>query len=1043
MKSISLQLQGSIKIERDGHELTGFGTKKARALFIFLSLERDHPHSREVLSSLFWPDQPDKLSRQSLRQALSNIKKILGAEDYLHIRPQDVEINPNVEIWSDTGEIEAIIEACGRHNHWDIEHCLPCIQRQLRILTLYNGEFLSGYSFQDSILFDEWLILRRERLHQAGLNAHTMLSHYYERRGEFDIALDHARAQIVMEPWREEAHYQAMRLYYSKDERSRALAQYKDCLRIIKVEFGANPSKETQTLAKVILDEEPLANRIKPCPQKPIIEFVGREKEKKELVEILSCWESRLITLLGTGGVGKSSLAKNIAIDQYGLYQDGIYFVPLGESHDVFSSISSALGMRSADQEIGVCDYLRDKNLLLILDNFDHLIPSAASLSKLLESAQHLQIIVTSRERLNLREERVIVLKGLPYPEDKLNDGWESCESMELFKKRIQQRDPGFEFSDNQVLAMKAICRRVEGLPLAIEMASSSIIENNETKLLESLQKGFDAGISNLRNIPERHQSLRVVFDHSWQALSPEEQGQMATLSIFRGGFSEEAALVVAGINKQVLTSLIHKSLVRMEEQGRYSLHEINREFASEKLSPDNAGWKNHALYYSQLPQNSAISSSAKVLDILDKEDANLVAAWEWSVNHDEIAFLHRLLPNLTYLFLLRGPLSEGEQLINIAIEKLGLDKEHMMLIEDLHYSLARIYLAQMRYSEMIGLVRNLPPSEKTLFAQGQALSAQGECEEARPFLEKALVLARSSSDVVLELDSLRELGNVANRLTEFETAVAYYSECLELAQKLGDLRNISAVQNNWASIDWELGDLEAAQERYIKALSIYRRLGNRLGEAKALNNLSNIMADRGEMAKSLDYCRRALAIHKDMGNIRGESAVLNNIGATLFLLKEYDSARKNYLRALELYRLSDNNQAIAETLGNLSLLDCIQGNLEEGRQMANEAIKLSDAVGDKINLANSYFYLARIEETAGNVNEAEKDLNQALELRNLVPHSARILEIKVELANIAFRKGEISLAKSLIKSVEEYTDSIDNTNDPERIMGLIATIQN
>lgn len=1040
MKKITLHLQGTTQITHAGHELQGFGTKKTRALFIYLSLERSQPHSRQTLSSLFWPEQSEKLARQSLRQALSNIRKLLGEEDYLLITPQNVQINPDVEIWSDTGEIEAIVNACEQHRHRDIAHCLPCVQRQLQIASIYHGEFLSGFSLQDSILFDEWMILRRERMHQAGLGAHTVLADYFERRDEFDQALHHAKSQIEMEPWLEEAYCQTMRLYYSHGKRSQALAQYQECQRIINKEFGVGLSKHTQALAKLILDEEPLADSGKHCPQKPMVEFIGRKEEIKKFEELLAQGGSRLTTILGPGGVGKSSLAIAIAINQHGLYKDGIFFVPLAESHDVLFSLSSALGLKPAGQGISVYDYLKDKDMLLVLDNFDHLIPTASCISTLLRDAPNLQVLVTSRERLNLHEEHVMILKGLSFPKRKSTGHWNSYDSMALFQQRILQGNPDFDFSEQQVITLLSICRKVEGLPLAIEMASSVVVENKGESLLEALQNEFYSSSIKLQNIPERHRSLQIVFNYSWRMLSLEEQKHLVSLTVFKGGFSEEAALVVAGIKKQSLLNLVNKSLLRQDEPGRFSLHEVNWQMVSEKLSQDDAGWEKHAQYYAQC---STSSSSPEVIGFLDKEALNLVTAWDWSLRHQKIALLQQLLPTISQLFEFRGPLAEGEQLFTNGILTINEWENCSEMVEELKYSLLRIYLAQMRFPEVLELVRELPHSARALFAEGQALSAQGKADEARPILENALVLARSAKDQILEMSCLRELGNVANRLAEYEDAITNYSQCLEIAHALGDYRNISAVQNNWGSIEWDLGELDAAQARFNEALSIYRKIGNRLGEAKALNNLSNIMADRGELTQSLEYCRQALAIHKDMGNIRGESSVLNNIGATYFLLSDYDAARNYYQRALALYRLSENNQAVAETLGNLSLMDCIQGQLEEGRSKAKEAIRLAHAAGDKVNEANSHYFLARIEVDAGNLDKAEKELVEALELRQTVPHPAKLLEIQVEFANIAYQKGAVAEAKHTVTQVNEYMENINSVNEPQRMMAIIKQIQN
>ncbi len=238
---------------------------------------------------------------------------------------------------------------------------------------------------------------------------------------------------------------------------------------------------------------------------------------------------------------------------------------------------------------------------------------------------------------------------------------------------------------------------------------------------------------------------------------------------------------------------------------------------------------------------------------------------------------------------------------------------------------------------------------------------------------------------------------------------------------------------------DWEF---RCRGKRYQEALQLYRQLGNRTGEAKALNNLSNVSAERGELEKSLIYGLDALAIHREMGNIRGQGAVMNNLGATYHSMREYDAARSYYLGALDSYRSMGNDQAIAETLANLSLLDCVQGRLEEGRKKANEAIALSEAVGDIVNMSNAYYYLGRIEIADGNLESAEISFHKAYDLRQTVPHPGHLLEIEVELMNIAYQRRETGRAKKLMAEVLSKLDCVDSASDPERVLGLMARLK-
>jgi DNA-binding SARP family transcriptional activator/predicted ATPase/Tfp pilus assembly protein PilF len=1038
---LTLFLLGGFHLKRDGSPLTGFATDKARALLAYLTVERARPHRRESLAALLWPEQSNERARQSLRQALSHLKSALGSDEVLLVTPQDVQIHPQAEVWTDVSEIERLVRACESHRHRNLEHCLPCLKRQEQIAALAQGEFLAGFPSQNSEPFEEWLVLTRERLHQAAMTAHLTLANFHERRGETETAIKHARAQIALEPWREEAHRQVMRLLTQSGQRSAALVQYRACKRALQAELATAPTAETEHLREIIQAGKPLpAPKISKLPVPPT-SFVGRVREQAEIAEHLADPSCRLLTILSMGGLGKSRLAIQTASAHLGLYRDGVVFVPLLDARDPLEAIAAALGpsnpaagLNRLDQRLA--DFLREKDLLLVLDNFEPLVERAGSLCPLLEAAPGLQILVTSRERLRLREEWVYGLEGLSYPANGvqysiLESG--TFDSIALFEIRATRGDSRFRLTPACFAEVAAICQMVEGNPLAIELAASAVTDRSPGELLAALRQTFDALDHRLRNLPERHRSLRAVFAHSWNLLLPDEQTRLANLSVFVGGFSADAAFAVTEISSTQLADLAAKSLVRRETEGRYSLHESIRQFAAEKLEDAQAARQRHGAYYANWAAQFNGAAQAGALDLLQVEHANLRAAWEFLVE-ENFDLTASLLPALSLLFSLRGPLSEGEALFAATLSQSRLPSSLKIALT---LELARLYNAQTRHAEAIALARSVPESASSLLAEGQALSAQGEGEAARPVLEKALALA--GEDKRLRADCLRELGNVANRLAEYDLAVPLYQQTLALARELGDLRSESATLNNWAAVEWDLGELDAARTHYEQALALYRQLGNRLGESKALNNLSNVLADQGDLNGSLIFCRQALEIHREMGNPRGQSAALNNLGATYFGLKKYDAARKSYQQALALHRTSGNQQAQGETLANLALLDCVQGRLGEGRETARQAIALAEQTGDKVNLANALYYLGRIELAAGEFTAAESALSRALDLRRVsAPHPGRLAELQAELALLALEQGDAALARERIAPVLASLDALDGADEPDRIKSLV-----
>jgi DNA-binding SARP family transcriptional activator/predicted ATPase len=1065
MTKLSIQLLGAFQVEHDGRPVNGFATDKARALLAYLAVERERPHRRESLSALLWPEQNDERARQSLRQALSHLKQALGGEDFLLISPQDIQLNPQASVWIDVSESAALARASQRHRHRSIECCLPCLRRQQNLLEIYAGDFLNGFPSQNSENFEEWVTLTRERLRQQAMSAHILLADLYELRGDQPTALEHAYAQISLEPWREEAHRQVMRILAQNGERSKALAQYHACRRVLANELGVAPTAETTALFETIQNGDLPPPKIVPHPPEPATSFIGRTREQSEIAELLADPTCRLVTLLGMGGVGKSSLAMQIARTHNGIYRDGVFFVPLIGVNDAPGAIAVAIGQPAPDAGTRLAELLRNKQILLVLDNFEHLVESSDGLTDVLAAAPGLQILVTSRERLRLREESVYMLEGLSFPQEGENDLPDPrvFDALALFETRAAQIDPRFRLTRNILPDVLEICRLVEGLPLAIELAASAVSDRSCAEVALALSQTFGTLLPALRNFPARHRSLRAVFEHTWNILSTQEQRQLVELSVFLGGFSAEAALIVTGTPTPKLADLAAKSLLRRDMDGRYALHESLRQFSVEKLEPAAAARTRHGAYYANLAAHCNGSTSANELDVIQKERANLRAAWEWSFSAHQSESIPGnlkngqlsadLLTGLALLYTLRGPLSEGENLFREAILKLDGDKSQEELKNRLSIELARIYNAQTHHQQAIELAKSVTTSSvdreqqlqaRALLVWGQALGAQGECEAARPILSQALTLARELGDKRVEADSLRELGNAANRLTEYDLAIPLYSQALAISRELGDKRGESATLNNWGSVEYDLGDLAAAQTHYQQSLTLYRELGNLLGEAKALNNLSNVSADQGDLAASLQYSQQAVHIHREMGNPRGQSAALNNLGATYYLLGQYDAARKNYQQSLVFYRESGNQQAEAETLANLSLLDCVLGHLVSGRENALKAIRLAEKTGDKVNLANALYYLGRNQLAAGNLDAAEIALQRALDLRHEIPHQGRQAEILAEIAWASQMRARNTQALELLGPVLKLLSdplALNGSDDPFRIYMLTAQI--
>jgi predicted ATPase/DNA-binding SARP family transcriptional activator len=1040
---LTLHLLGAFHVELDGIPLTGFATDKARALLAYLAIEREYSHRREQLSGLLWPEQPEDRARQNLRQALSHLRQALGENHiprYLFIDSQVVQLTPNAPVWVDVHTIKGLAKDCRAHRHSALESCLPCLRRQQKIAELYRGEFLAGFSLPNDNPYEEWVALTRENLQIEAIQALQNLAAYEERRGQYAAARHYALEQVRFEPWREEAHTQAMRLLAYEGQRSAALAQYAACCRALEKELDLPPAPATRLLAEQIQNGLLDAPQPAPCPSPAPASFVGRENEQDELAEMLANPNSRLITLLGPGGVGKTRLALQVARSHAGLYPDGIHFVPLAAAPNCMAALLT-LAERlkvpvapGSDPVQALSDSLPERQMLVVLDNFEQLTNDCQCLGEIIRAAPGIKWMVTSRERLRLREEWVYPLDGLtvpdsPAPVSLLNEPAQPFAALTLFAERAAQAERHFELTPALVPDVISICQLLEGLPLGIELAAAATSQRTCAQIAASLRQTFDNLHPDLRNLPERHASLRAAFEHSWDLLTPEQQAQLACLSVFPASFSPQAAFAVSDTPPQNLFLLVEKSLLRHDSDGRYTLHTSVREFAGKKLANDEPQ-RRLVEFFAEFSAEQARQingqDAGEALLRLQGEHANLRAAWGWAAAEMSQPHLTAsLLRGLGPLYRLRGPMSEGAEVLTETASRLEADTSTPPeLLAELFLELASLYAAMTEFeaavvnaekaAQIAGQAKQDVLQARAFLGLAQALAQQGEFSQALPPAGKALGLARACGETVIEADSLRELGNLAVRRAKDEDARQHYEQALALYRQLGQRRGECAILNNMGLVLMNLGDYEQAFEHYDRARRLYAELGDLRGEAKALNNLSNVTAELGRLDESLGFSQQALAIIEQTGNPRGKSAILHNLGATCLVLGQFEQAEQYFRAVLQDYRASGSHQAEAEMLSNLGLLEHRRGNHRAAEPFLAEAIAYAEKVGDSDTLSNCLYYRGCAESAQENFDRAETNFRQALELRPLERHPARHAEALVELAFACLQNRKAEESKQM-----------------------------
>jgi DNA-binding SARP family transcriptional activator len=378
----------------DGQAITALAYDKVWALLLYLAHAPDHPHRRESLAGLLWPDQPENKALTNLRQALARLRKAIGDPNatppFLRVERTGIQFNAAGDYTLDVSEFTALLTACANHAHRHAERCAACAERREQAVALYRGAFLDKFYVGDSDLFEGWATLVRESLHQDALEAMTRLVAYYEWQGNYAQALHYSQRQLELDPWREEAYRQMMRLLALTGQRSAALHCYERCCTMLELELGVEPSAETTALYEQIraatLDGPVRTNHptlsTKRRPNLPLqpTPFIGRKQELAALADLLADPQCQLITLLGPGGSGKTRLALQAASHESATFADRTTYVslaPLNAAEFIVPTVAAALNFTLAHHaaaERELIQHLRQKELLLVLDNFEHLL---------------------------------------------------------------------------------------------------------------------------------------------------------------------------------------------------------------------------------------------------------------------------------------------------------------------------------------------------------------------------------------------------------------------------------------------------------------------------------------------------------------------------------------------------------------------------------------------------------------------------------------------------------------------------------------------
>lgn len=724
--------------------------------------------------------------------------------------------------------------------------------------------------------------------------------------------------------------------------------------------------------------------------------LIGRQHELAAIVRLLNSPQCRLLTLIGPVGIGKTRLAIEAATPQREAFADGAYFVSLASVNSAtfaVPTIAEAVGFVFHDPEdpkVQLLNYLREKHMLLFLDDFEHLLvegspqgTGAMLLTDILQHAPGVKLLVTSRERLNLQEEWLLEIDGLPFPEDEAHRVAEvdpatvaQFPAVALFVDSACRVRPGFTLTAQNQAEVIRICQLVEGMPLAIKLAAAWVRVLSCREIAQEIERNLGFLATSARDVPERHRSLRAAFDHSWNLLSEDEQQGMRQLSVFRGSFRREAAEQVADATLPLLSALVDKSLLRRNAVGRYEMHDLIRQYATAHLVVDpeehTATYDRYSTYcltrLQQQEEALRTGSRTEALKELGMEIDNLRLAWDWAATHQSVGDIRKAGRGLFWLYEAHGWLQEGEAVFQQAVEALQ------------------------------GAVK--PGEDQAVeyaIALGQALTYQAvfcyRCKQygrARDLLEQSLALLRPHDDPLALSEALIHLAYVL-----YGTGV--YTEARQVIEE---------------------------------SLAISRPIGHPWAVASCLTVLGGIAHAQGEYQEAKDWFGEGLAVWRELGAPRGTAFCLTLFSTTVYALGDYGEARRLLRESLEISRTLGDRWGIGTTLNALGVLAQAQGDHSEAESLFWESLALFRELGDRLGIAQTFNHLGEAASALGTEPEAWSSFLEALKIATETHTVPVALDALAGLSTLLAREGATEPALELLMHVVQHPASSQEAKD-------------
>ncbi len=865
---------------------------------------RDDWVGRDEVLALFWPDEAESRARHNLSQLVYHCRRQPWFEG--------LEAERTRLRWRVASDVQLFRAAIGAGAWHDA-------------LDQYGGTLLEGLPAGGAPDFEAWLETERESLQVAWREAVLQVAATLEREGRVSEALARVAAVLERDPLAEDAVQAYLRCARAvangeggAGPRAAALRAYEAFRTTLREELDLAPLAATVALAEALradvgpaptpapppaapAEQPPVVLRGFPAPVTP---FVGREAELAQLHALLAEGGERMVTLLGPGGVGKTRLAIEAGRRAAWAFADGAVFVPLADLDDpgfLAAAIGAALDLEPAtgqDDEAALVEALAPRSLLLVLDNLEHLLAGAGLLAELLAASPGSSLVVTSQEPLDFQGEVRFELGGMAYPVGG-EDAWDGAsierfDAVTLFLRSARRAHPHFVATEADHVGIVRLCQLLEGLPLGLELAAAWMRLLRPAEVADALEDSLDALAVAHRDLPARHRSLRAMLDHTWSLLSDEERSGLAGVSVFRSGFTREAAEAVAGAGLRTLLALVNKSLLRRTSEGRFVALEVVRRYGVDHLAAEPARFEQvasaHAAYFVAFGLDAEPelvgAERATWLDRVDAEHENLRTALAHLIAVGDVAPGMELAHALFQFWWLRGHYREARTTLD-ALLRLEGPRSAALQARALGDAGAFARLceefeaARERYEASLAIKRGLddPTSlAATLGNLGNLLRLLGDHDGAQRHLEETLALYRAAGDGGRVANTLNNLGAVAEVRGDPAAAERWYGEALAAAKGADDDFVAALALGNLGTMARERGDLATARAHQTEAAAVFERLGYRVGSAVTAQQLADLDLSAGDLAAARAGYALAMARFADLGDQRGVAEVAGSL---------------------------------------------------------------------------------------------------------------------------------------------------------------------